>query len=326
VIRIEKEAFRQCESLADITIPASVERIGEAAFCDCRNLMSITIPNSVTDLGKGAFIGVGEVNIEQDNPHYISVNGILYSNDKKTLIHYALNKQASAFVIPDFVVHIGESAFRGCRTLTNVTIPSSVEGIGKSAFSDCENLTNVTIADSVKIIGEEAFFGCTNLKNITILSTVTSIGKAAFAGVGEIRVADDHPCCMSIDGVLYSKDGKQLLCYPRNKMDACFVIPDFVTEIAPSAFMDCKNLVRVTVSRSVESIGDGAFQKCGNLADIIMFNSVTSIGAYTFTACENLKTIRYKGSADQWRRIRFGAHWRSDVLQTVKCKLGKIKL
>lgn len=42
-------------SVASITIPNGVTRIGDRAFYFCRRLASITIPDSVTSIGHGAF-------------------------------------------------------------------------------------------------------------------------------------------------------------------------------------------------------------------------------------------------------------------------------
>lgn len=55
VIRIGDYAFKNCTSLADITIPNSVKGIGNQAFSNCESLAGITIPDSVTAISYGAF-------------------------------------------------------------------------------------------------------------------------------------------------------------------------------------------------------------------------------------------------------------------------------
>ena len=50
-------AFKNCNSLATITIPSSVRVLGTASFSGCSNLPSITIPQSITTIGMGAFEG-----------------------------------------------------------------------------------------------------------------------------------------------------------------------------------------------------------------------------------------------------------------------------
>ena len=55
VASIGNYSFRQCSSLASVTIPDSVTSIGDQAFYECFSLASVTIPDSVTSIGDHAF-------------------------------------------------------------------------------------------------------------------------------------------------------------------------------------------------------------------------------------------------------------------------------
>ena len=83
--------------------------------------------------------------------------------------------------------------FRGCHSLTSVTIPDGVTTLGDYAFRDCSGLTSVTIGNSVTSIGSSAFFGCSGLTNVTIGNSVTSIGESAFhncSGLTSVTIPD----------------------------------------------------------------------------------------------------------------------------------------
>ena len=82
--------------------------------------------------------------------------------------------------IPNSVTTIGEQAFLGCESLVNINIPNSVTTIGDSAFAYCDSLTSINIPNSVTTIGEFAFWGCESLVNINIPNGVTTIGEYAF--------------------------------------------------------------------------------------------------------------------------------------------------
>lgn len=75
---------------------------------------------------------------------------------------------------------IREYAFRGCNSLTSVTISNGVTSIGNYAFRDCSSLASITIPDSVTSIGSQAFYNCGSLTSVTISNGVTSIGESVF--------------------------------------------------------------------------------------------------------------------------------------------------
>ena len=160
------------------------------------------------------------------------------------------------------VTSIGGSAFKGCSSLTSITIPDSVTSIRESAFRGCSSLTSVTIGNGVTSIGIFAFFGCGSLTSITIPDSVTSIRESAFRGCSSLTsivVDNDNQYFTSIDGNLYNKDKTELIQYAIGKTDTSFIIPDSVTSIGDYAFFGCSGLTSVTIGNSVTSIRDSAF-------------------------------------------------------------------
>ncbi|MDD4290641.1 MAG: leucine-rich repeat domain-containing protein [Clostridia bacterium] len=82
------------------------------------------------------------------------------------------------------------SGNNGARTnnITQITIPSNVTSIGDSAFRGCSSLTQITLEENSRLttIGSYAFYGCSSLTQITIPSSVTSIGSYAFYGCSSL--------------------------------------------------------------------------------------------------------------------------------------------
>jgi hypothetical protein len=83
-------------------------------------------------------------------------------------------------------------------------------------------------------------------------------------------------------------------------------IPNSVTNIGQSAFLQCENLTSVTISSSVTSIGGTAFSVCSSLTNVTIPNSVTSIGDHAFSGCRSLTNITIPNSVT---RIGDGAFW-----------------
>ncbi len=192
VTTIEKEAFSMCTGLTSVDIPSSVTTIEQWAFSMCTGLTSVVIPNSVTTIEKNAFFncsGLSVINVHQDNPVYISLDGILYSkkNGVATTLEVCPAGKKGIIKIPSSVTTIGSDAFSHCTGLTSVDIPNSVTTIGHDAFSYCTGLTSVDIPNSVTTIGLSAFSGCTGLKSVDIPSSVTEIGGYAFDGVNNLE-------------------------------------------------------------------------------------------------------------------------------------------
>ena len=218
------------------------------------------------------------------------------------------------------VTSIGELAFYGCNSLISVVIGDNVTSIGELAFYGCEGLINVEIPDIVTSIGASAFGECINLISVEIPDSVISIGDCAFAActnLTSINVDVNNSMYQSIDGNLYTEDGKTLIQYAIGKTATSFTIPRNVTSIGVSAFYGCSSLTSITFADTIESIGSYAFSDCSGLKSIVIPDSVTSIVGYAFYACDSLTSVYYKGTATEWAEITIGSY-NSNLINAVR--------
>ena len=233
-----------------VTIPSGVTNIDNFAFSNTP-ITSISIPKSVTDIGVGAFMGcvnLVEILVSEDNTHFKSEDGILFSADGQKLIQVPAGNGLTEYTIPNSVTSIENSAFDSCECLTSVTVPESVKSIDRGTFIECDKLT-------------------------------------------EIQVSAGNTHFKSVDGILFSADGKTLIQFPAGKELTEYTIPDGVTSIEGNAFDSCVYLMSVTIPESVTTIGDSAFFWCMNLTSVTIPDRVTSIDDRVFSGCSSLKSV-----------------------------------
>ena len=171
-------AFSWCSSLSKIVIPSGVTSIGNRAFSFCSSLKYISIPKSVIGLNGNPF-AKWNGKLECLSPNFVYEDDVLFNKDKSRIISFR-NQNIKSYVIPSNVISIGDSAFYGCNSLSEIVISSSVTSIGDRAFWNCRSLSEIVIPSSVTSIGECAFVLCRSLSEIVIPSSVTSIGDSAF--------------------------------------------------------------------------------------------------------------------------------------------------
>jgi hypothetical protein len=153
------------------TVPNSVTSIENDAFRDCISLASITISNFVTSIGDDIpfsdCTNLSSINVESDNPNYSSEDGVLFNKDKTTLIYYPAGKTGNAYIMPNSVISIENDAFYENGKLTSIVFSDKVSSIGEKCFAR-SGLTSLTLPKSLVLIEYFAFIGCVNLKDVTV--------------------------------------------------------------------------------------------------------------------------------------------------------------
>ena len=147
-------AFSRCCSLSEIVIPSSVTSIGNRAFSRCSSLKYISIPKSVIGLNGNPF---AEWNgkLECLSPNFVYEDDVLFNRDKSKIISFR-KQNIKSYVIPSSVTSIGDRAFYGCDSLSEIVIPSSVTSIGKGAFYNCKFPDNLK-QELISRFGDKVF-------------------------------------------------------------------------------------------------------------------------------------------------------------------------
>lgn len=283
VANVSAWSFYLCDNLKSVYLPDSITAIDYHAFAWCNSLKTVEIPYSVTSIDKQAFYhceSLANINVDENNRTFCSVNGVLFDKNKTTLLEYPIGNDRISYTIPESVINIGDYAFSYCTNLTNIEMYNNVTSIGEWAFYNCEYLENITISNNLKNLGEFAFRNCSNLSSITLPNSVTNIGVGVFM------------YCINLPSV---------------------TIPDNVTIIEDSVFMGCGSLINIMMPDNVLSIGNYAFEGCSNLTSVTIPNSVTSIGKYAFDR------TAYYNDPDNWQNgVLYLGNWLVDTETSIK--------
>lgn len=297
------------DTIENISLPKSLNKIGELSLYRCNLLSSIEIPKAVTFIGANAF-------------------GECTSLERADL--------------PDELIELGNYAFEDCTKLSQISLPEKLEKIGEGSFSNIK-IEKLTIPDTIKSIDINAFKYCRYLKELTVEGDITlsqwafadceSLEKINFKGkvssdscnsifqdcnsIREATIPSEYMCksgqkypltpmisgCSSldisniiftdgakwIDGVLFSADEKKLLWYPATLIAETYDIPYGVESIGACSFEKQQSLKHVGIPDSVKTIQSWAFQDCTSLDNVVIPDGVKEI--YCFQNCKSLKSI-----------------------------------
>ena len=251
---IAAEAFMDCSSIEEISLPNTVTSIGQSAFYNCSSLVSINLPvnNSFTTINESTF---------------------KYCYKLKNI------------VFPNSITTIGANAFEECKSLTSLEFPASMVTFGDYAFHKCWGIVSIQFyAESYSTpatvnLGNECFSKCHSLKYVFNSSVIKTMGQCAFQSDYSL-ISIDVSKCTSMGAYAFD------LCHSLTSVKLC----NSLTTLGNKTFRDCYQLANVVLPNSLQTIGDSAFQECMSLTTINC-KKATNIGMYAFDGCVNLTTI-----------------------------------
>ena len=232
------------EKVQVITIGAGVEKVDSKAFYSCWALR--------------------EIRVDENNPNYCDVEGVLYNKDKTELIcrpcdhdTYLAEKYGHAkyddnnWRIEPAPEDASYAQYE--KDVLTYVVPSSVKTIGEMAFNYA-NMKNVYLPEGLKTIETLGFFEIPLLENIYTYKTDAEVTDSHFtsdAALGEVYLSLP-------EGLEYI--GSDAFSYNR-AMNYVY-IPESVTYIGHHAFWDTvykedgglRGLTVINVARSEEEL------------------------------------------------------------------------
>ena len=252
----------------------------------------------ITSLTMGIFIsGAGQQKVEaKTKVTYTLKKGTLTIKGKGAMpakMKFRRNKKIKKVIIKKGVTSVSYEAFALCKNLNSVTIPSTVKTIGIRSFYGTK-ISKITVPSKTKTIGQGAFGSCKSLKTIVMpgdfklkleedtddklwyvasdqsaVDTITfntklKLANVSYLSANNLVVAKNDPSYQSIEGVIYTKDGKGIVRVPQKRTE--LKIKEGCTEF---------NMQSVLYN-STDSEGD-EFNNCSKLKKIVIPSSVKSI-------------------------------------------------
>ncbi len=275
VTYLGSRAFENCHGLTGTEfLSDNITEIGEGAFIWCESLSNVVLPSSLEKLGNDTFWLTPWYNAQPGGLIYIG--NVLY--EYKTHGVDSLPETVNINIAAGTKV-IREGAFDTAHErLIGVTIPTGIKEIPKSAFASCRALTSIVIPEGVTSIGVWAFDGCTALANITLPDSLEFIDQDAFKDtawynaqpVGEIAYIGDFVYKFKADSANMLPDGTEIVFKAGTK------------GIGQSAFYNQAGITAITLPSSIQHIGMYAFEKCPNLKKVNITDIAAFCGISTF--------------------------------------------
>ena len=261
-----------------IQIPSEVEYEGEnytvttiveELFGSNNTIKKIIIPKTIKNTEFGSLeeipsnpfsscLSLETIEVEEGSPVFSSVDGVLFSTDKKTLIGYPAGSPRESYTVPDGVKTAKIAAFFNSQHLKKIVLTNDIETLGLSVFGYGKNLEEVILSSNIKELPSYIFRNCKKLNSVFIPKGVTTIASSAFEG------------CISLESIS---------------------LPESVATVGTAAFMGCTSLESATLSPNLKVIPTAMFRDCSKLAEVIIPFGITTIGNGAFAGCKAMRSF-----------------------------------
>ena len=117
--------------------------------------------------------------------------------------------------------------------------------------------------------------------------------------ISAIITEDRHPFMRSIDGVLFSRDRKTLICYPPKKAEPVYSMPSQVEFVHSRAFRYCTYLTVLIFSPNISSLESDVVYNCRCLKSATLPSAVKELSGFPFANCERLLNLTLPGNINK---------------------------
>ena len=297
LLRVGKYAFNRCASLKEINLPDTLIFIGSHAFSGCASLEEVTLPKNLETLESMAFAncsGLKTVYYEAIALGDTQGNIFFESAYRENGITVYVHKQVTR--IPSYLFNTfdGEYYYSNIRRVV-FEEGSACQSIGEKAFEGCDSLTDILLPEGLKTIEKDAFRNLPMLNVLLVPASVTRMESVEWTTVLAFRgdvlpdlgsnYAIEVPYALNIkeaivDDYVYLVTHDNTVVIGRALEDPqTVVIPSSyrnmaVTSIAPYAFSR-RSMVNLTIPESITYLGEKAFIYCYQLENVY-YNAVNA--------------------------------------------------
>ena len=257
----------------------------EAKIVGCNNPSTVTIGSTIRPEGDNDDYNIVAIEDEAFK-EAISLTAVdLHQVTNLTSIGNAIFEGCSnltTVIFPTVQTEIGNSIFKDCAALESVTLPTDLTEITDDMFNGCTKLSTLNLPNTVKKIGASAFAGCTLLSTLVIPDNVDNIGASAFKGCTSYNI--DH-----LPSKLESLGEAAFL----NSGIVKITVPKSITTMGNSVFRECVNLEEATFDKEMQlsRLPDNTFNKCSKLEKFTLPTNTVTIGNLAFFQCNGLKQL-----------------------------------